>query len=179
MSSVNNDIKLTSSMEDYIEAIYNISKENKVVRVKDIARKLDVKMPSVTSMIKLLGERGLLVYEKYGYLELTKKGKLIGSGVDEKHKVLREFLVEILRIDYEQADKDACGMEHNISSTTLKALVDFLEFIKHCPWSKPLWLDHFDEYRTGNLFENREKCLKHMKDIVANLTGVINKVTNE
>jgi len=74
--NVNNILKkpLTPAMEDYLEAIFNLSKEKRVVRVKDIAKRLDVKMPTVTSMLKTLSKRELIDYEKYEYLELTKKG---------------------------------------------------------------------------------------------------------
>lgn len=55
---------LTSVMEDYLETIFNLEIDKKVVRVKDIAGRLKVKMPSVTSMLKTLSERGLVNYEK-------------------------------------------------------------------------------------------------------------------
>ena len=65
---------LTPAMENYLEAIFNLGKEKRVVRVKDIAKRLGVKMPTVTNMLKTLSGRGLIEYEKYEYLELTKNG---------------------------------------------------------------------------------------------------------
>ena len=56
---------ITPTMEDYLEAIFNLSKEKGAIRVRDIARKLDVKMPTVTNMLKTLSEGGLIDYEKY------------------------------------------------------------------------------------------------------------------
>jgi len=50
-------------MEDYLEAIYDLNKDKKVIRVKDIAKRLDVKMPTV-SVLRTLNERGLVNYEK-------------------------------------------------------------------------------------------------------------------
>ena len=69
---------LTSVMEDYLEAIFDLDKQKKVVRVKDIAKRLNVKMPTVTSMLKTLSKRELVHYEKYEYVEPTEKG--YGSG---------------------------------------------------------------------------------------------------
>jgi len=49
---------LTSVMEDYLEAIFDLDQEKKFIRVKDIAKRMDVKMPTVSSMLKTLNERG-------------------------------------------------------------------------------------------------------------------------
>ncbi|MEA1901135.1 MAG: metal-dependent transcriptional regulator [Thermodesulfobacteriota bacterium] len=72
---------LTPAMEDYLEAIFNLGKEKRVVRVKDIAKRLGVKMPTVTSMLNTLSKRELIDYEKYEYLELTKKGIDVGKEI--------------------------------------------------------------------------------------------------
>ncbi len=56
---------LTSVMEDYLEAIFDLDRNKSFVRVKDIAQKMDIKMPTVSSMLKSLKDRGLVNYEKY------------------------------------------------------------------------------------------------------------------
>ena len=56
---------LTPTMEDYLELIYNLGKDTKVVRVRDIAKGMNVKMPSVTSMLNTLGKKDLINHEKY------------------------------------------------------------------------------------------------------------------
>jgi len=72
-------------MENYLEAIFNLAKEKRVVRVRDIAKRLGVKMPTVSNMLKTLSDKGLIDYEKYEYLELTGKGSGIGSDIDQRH----------------------------------------------------------------------------------------------
>ncbi|NJL60436.1 MAG: metal-dependent transcriptional regulator [Desulfobacteraceae bacterium] len=124
---------LTSVMEDYLEAIYDLDKDQKVVRVRDIAKKMDVKMPSVTSMLKTLNERKLVHYEKYEYVELTEHGAAIGREIRQRHEIIRKFLTEILQIDFKTADEDACKIEHTLSPSTLDRLTDFIEFIQICP----------------------------------------------
>jgi len=153
--------KLTPTMEDYLEAIYNISQEKKVVRVKDIAKRLGVKMPTVTSMLKTLGEKGMIDHEKYEYLELTGKGSDIGSEIDQRHQILKTFLTDILKIDHDQADKDACKMEHAVSPATLESIVEFMAFIENCPRGGNDWLELFNEYRKHGA--PRDKCLERMK----------------
>ncbi len=138
---------LTSVMEDYLEAIYDLDKDQKVVRVRDIARKMDVKMPSVTSMLKTLNERKLVHYEKYEYVELTEHGADIGREIRQRHEIIRKFLTEILQIDFKTADEDACKIEHTLSPSTLDRLTDFIEFIQICPMGEDR-INHFEEYRS-------------------------------
>ena len=138
---------LTSVMEDYLEAIFDLDKEKKVVRVKDIAKRLDVKMPTVTSMLKNLSKRRLVHYEKYEYVELTDKGSEVGGEVHRKHMILRRFLTDVLNIDLNTADKEACKMEHALSVGTLDSMTDFMAFIQACPRVGEDWLERFEEYR--------------------------------
>ena len=152
---------LTPTMEDYLEAIYHISQEKRVVRVKDIAEILGVKMPTVTNMLKTLSEKGMIDHEKYEYLELTGKGSHIASEIDQRHQTLKSFLTDILKIDQDQADEDACKMEHSVSPITLERMVEFMEFVEHCPRGGMDWLSYFTEY--AKYGKSKEKCLERMK----------------
>ena len=153
---------LTPAMEDYLEAIFNLGEEKRVVRVKDIARRLGVKMPTVTNMLKTLSERDYIDYEKYEYIELTDEGADMGREIHRRHRVLRGFLTDILNINPETADEEACRMEHAISTETLERFVEFMEFVQSCPRAGANWLDRFEEYRVRGL--DRARCLEHMKD---------------
>jgi DtxR family Mn-dependent transcriptional regulator len=144
---------LTSVMEDYLEAIYDLEKDHKVVRVRDIAKKMDVKMPSVTSMLKTLNGRNLVHYEKYEYVELTNQGANIGREMRQRHEIIRKFLTEILQIDFKTADEDACKIEHTLSPLTLDSLTDFIEFIQTYPMGGELF-KHFEEYRSRKSVKN-------------------------
>ncbi len=161
---------ITPTMEDYLETIFNLSKEKRVVRVRDIAKRLEVKMPTVTNMLKTLSERELIDYEKYEYLELTDKGSEVGSEVNRRHHVLRGFLTDILSIEPDRADEEACKMEHAVSASTLDRFIEFMEFIQSCPRAGANWLDRFEEYRLEG--RDEEKCLEHMKEFaVSSRTG--------
>jgi len=150
---------LTSTMEDYLEAIFDLDKDKKVVRVRDIARRLDVKMPTVTSMLRTLNDRGLVHYEKYEYVELTDTGAGVGREMRRRHQMLYRFLTDILKIDTKTADDEACKMEHTLSLATLESLTDFMEFIQACPRAGESWLHYFEEFRRiGHKPESCEAC---------------------
>jgi len=152
---------LTSAMEDYIEAIYNIRLKKRVVRVKDIAKRLNVKMPTVTNMLNTLSKRGLIDYQKYEYLELTRKGIKVGKEIKKKHTILRQFLVDILKVDPIIADQEACKMEHGIGIKTLDSLISFMDFIQECPRAGASWLEQFDLFRKNN--DKPYNCLTSIK----------------
>jgi len=77
------DTKLSSNMEDYLEAIAVLKKETGVARVKDIGNLLNVKNPSVNSALNILSDAGLVVHERYGYADLTEDGKKVANNVIE------------------------------------------------------------------------------------------------
>lgn len=143
---------LTSVMEDYLEAIFDLDREKKVVRVRDIAGKLDVKMPTVTSMLKTLSGRGMVHYEKYEYVELTARGSKVGREIHRRHEALYRFLRDILNVPPKTADDEACKMEHALSGGTLERLTKFMAFIQQCSQNGESWLRMFETFKkTGNI----------------------------
>lgn len=142
---------LTPVIEDYLETIYDLDREKKAVRVKDIARRMSVKMPTVTSMLKNLDDRGLVHYEKYEHVQLTEHGAHIGKEIRERHEVIFRFLTQILKVEEETANEEACRMEHTLSPGTLDNLTDFMKFIQSCPRTGESWLQHYEEFRSHGL----------------------------
>ncbi len=109
---------MTQSLEDYLETIYILIGEDKPAQVRDVAKLLDVKMPSVVKAIHELKKLGLVTQEPYANIELTEKGKRVARLVLNRHKLLRSFLMK-LGVSRKAADKDACLMEHILSAETL------------------------------------------------------------
>lgn len=147
--------ELSETEEDYLRSIYELSLENRYATVSEIARKLGVRPPSVTDMMKKLGDEGYIVYRPYKPIILTEKGKKVAENISHKHSVLRNFL-KIIGIDEDIAEEDACGIEHHLHPETIDRLTKFVEFVEKMP-KHPRWLEHFEEYlRTGKL---PEECL--------------------
>lgn len=120
--------ELTSSYEDYIEAIYDLSlKGNGSVRSVDVANELGFSKASVARATKNLREQGYIEQERYGEITLTEKGTEYGKRVLRRHQVLRGFLIDILGVDKETANAEACEMEHTISQDTMDKWADWYE----------------------------------------------------
>ena len=115
-------LKLTSHMEDYLEAISFCADERGVSRVSDIRNMLGVKTPSVTGAIKALAEAGYVEHEPYSGIVLTAKGRRAAEDVKKRHAILSRFLTQVLGVNPKTADIDACKMEHAVSKETLEKL---------------------------------------------------------
>lgn len=122
---------LTSSMEDYLEMIYRICKEEGYARVNQLAEMLNVRPPSTTKVIQKLNELGLVDYEKYGIIQLTEEGKSIGGFLLKRHEIIEEFL-RILGIE-ETRLKDTEMIEHDVSLNALKSIYVLNEFLSGNP----------------------------------------------
>ncbi len=132
---------LSSSLEDYLEAIYGIVQQKQVARAKDIAQKLDVKGSSVTGALRSLAREHLINYAPYDLITLTAEGEKIATDVFHRHTVLREFFIRVLGVDAATAEESACGMEHAVSAVILERLTKFVKFIETCPQASIKWID--------------------------------------
>lgn len=145
------------SMEDYLEMIAMLREEGGVARVSQISQRLKVKMPSVTSALKKLSEKGLVEHERYGYVGLTSEGSEVAKEVIRRHKALSRFFAEALDIDQETAEEDACRIEHVISPLSLERVIKFIEFIEACPLEEPNFPKRYRYYLEHG--ELPEECL--------------------
>jgi len=123
------NIKLTPSLEDYLEAILQLEEKNRVARVKDIAEKLSVQMPSVTGALKNLKSKGMIEYEKNSFINLTDQGKVLAKAVLKKHTILLRFLEQTLFLAPEKAALEACRIEHSIDQETAKRLENLSSYL--------------------------------------------------
>lgn len=122
------EIKLTESIEDYIETIYLESqKHGKGVRITDLALRLNVSKASANDAVRKLKDLGYVEHERYGQIYLTETGTLRAVKVYEKHRIITEYLVKALNVSLVNAEKDACSIEHIISEETFDKMKAYLE----------------------------------------------------
>lgn len=117
---------LTSTQEDYLEAVLELTTVKAVTRNKDLADKLGVKRATVTRSIKALALKGLIDHETHGYITLTEKGKEIAVEITSRHNLLNHFFRDILELEKKEAEMIACRVEHIISG---EALAKFKAFV--------------------------------------------------
>ena len=108
---------LTSSMEDYLEAVLVLQQQKGYVRCVDVAELLDVKKPSVSRAVKELSKKKCLIKKDDGTLSLTEQGQQIY----EKHQFFTKRLVEA-GVPQDIAAQDAYKLEYVISEISFKKL---------------------------------------------------------
>ncbi|MHA1664451.1 MAG: metal-dependent transcriptional regulator [Candidatus Njordarchaeales archaeon] len=120
-------MEITRALEEYLKTIYILKqKGRKVVRVRDIAKKMNVKMSSVTDALKRLSREDLVEYQKREYVDLTKKGKRLAEKLYKRWTILFFFFSEVLGVSKDIANDDACKVEHTLSDQTINALKGFI-----------------------------------------------------
>lgn len=112
---------LSSSMEDYLEAILIIYNQHGNVRCVDIAVYLGVTKPSVSRAVKELSKSGHITKKADGTLSLTEQGLQLAEQIYEKHRFFTERLIAA-GVEPELAEKEACRMEHSISVESFQKL---------------------------------------------------------
>ena len=137
---------LTPNMEMYLKTIYEIVDGGSEPRVKTIADKLGVKMPSVTGALETLRGRGLVSHDRYGDVRLTVRGQRMAREVKVRNDLIHRFLLEVLKLPPATAARDACVLEHVVSPKTLERLESFLEFLDVCERGADETIAHFGEW---------------------------------
>ena len=117
---------LSESAEMMIKNINELASNGKRVRTSDLSSKTELKPASVTEMIQRLGEIGLVDYEPYHGVHLTKQGQHVADVIDHRFNILQRFLTEMLGVEKEEAAEVACRMEHILTRDVENRLSDFL-----------------------------------------------------
>ena len=122
--------KVSMSHEDYLEAIVMLGGTSTLpVRSVDIAAKLGVSKASVSKAVASLKASGMLNQPFYGDITLTEEGYEYGQAVLERHTMLTKFLVEAIGLDQEDAEEEACQMEHAISNESFEKWLAYFKSI--------------------------------------------------
>jgi DtxR family Mn-dependent transcriptional regulator len=157
---------LSESLEDYLETILALEQTYKVARVKDIAQKLGVLRGSVTGALKSLAEKELIHYEPYSFITLTRKGASIAREITRRHAVIKNFLKNVLLLDPEKAEENACRMEHVMDKMAIDRLVQFIEYVQYCPRTGEDWIQAFVKYYSKNEHD-KDNCRQCIDDCAA------------
>lgn len=120
---------LSASLEDYLEAIFNLEESSSVARCRDIADELGVSKASVTGALRLLKNKGLANYKPYDYVTLTKIGRQKAAQVANRHRIIKSFFVDILGVDSDEAQIAACKAEHALGGEIIGQILKFSEFV--------------------------------------------------
>ena len=123
----------SKSLEDYLKAIYILSRNGKSTSTTEIAEHFKIAPASVTEMLQKLAKKGYVRYSPYRGANLTRKGFQVAEKVTRKHRLLERFLHDVLRIREDKVHSEACEMEHALSDEAEESLCRFLKHPDLCP----------------------------------------------
>jgi len=145
-----NQEKLSASLEDYLEAIFNLLARKSAARSKDIAEQLKVTRASVTGALRMLAQKGLIHYEPYGVITLTEEGERLACRVVRRHQVLHSFFADVLGLEESVSQEAACRAEHTLGPEVIERLVVFIEFLGRCGGKGKDCVSEFENFRLRN-----------------------------
>jgi len=124
---------MSASTEEYLEALYYLSREREPVSTSALSRRLNIAPASVTEMMQKLAKMGYVNYSPYQGVTLTPKGYRSAEKMTRKHRLLERFLYDVLKIKKDSVHKEACEMEHALSDGTARAMCQYLNSPYICP----------------------------------------------
>ncbi len=137
---------LSASLEDYLEAILNLTRESNVARSRDIAELLGVSRSSVTGALRVLKKKGLANYKPYDYVTLTESGRIAAAEIANKHNILKSFFVNVLGVESDVAQQAACKAEHSLGPGIIEKLLCFIEFVTQSSKNGCDLVDEFQKF---------------------------------
>ena len=124
--------------ENYLKALFNLSRDLGEVNVKELSKSLSIKMPSVTSMMKKMAEKGLVNYESYKPVKLTPKGEMEAALIIRKHRLTEMFLVEKMGFRWDEVHDIAEQIEHVKAPAFFLKMDELLGNPKFDPHGSPI-----------------------------------------
>lgn len=188
---------LSPEMEDYLETIASLFRIHGEARVTDIAERLSISKAGVTQALRSLAAKGLVDYRPYVSPTLTESGKRVAERVQHRHDVLKRFLSEVLLVDSELAEANACRLEHAVDRSVLERLAHFMDFVQRCPRGGSKWIRGYehscdpdketetcercmvmaiDEYRNKHHMQPTEEAIMTLAELKPGETGRIVRV---
>lgn len=129
---------MTTAEENYLKAIYKLSKSGDLVSTNNIASEMSTSAASVTDMIKRLADKKVIIYEKYKGVELSEKGRLKATEMVRNHRLWEVFLVEKLNFTWDEVHDIAEQLEHIKSSDLIRRLEEYLGHPSFDPHGDPI-----------------------------------------
>lgn len=130
--------ELTASVEDYLKAIYTITRQGRPATTSEIARWLELSPPSVSGMVKRLSEQGLLEHQPYKGVHLTSKGRRVALTMLRRHRIIESYLVERLGYSWDSVHQEAERLEHAVSEVLIQRMADALGNPEFDPHGDPI-----------------------------------------
>ena len=124
--------------ENYLKAIFHLIDKDDTFTVNELSKILNIKMPSVNSMMKKFSQKNWVIYESYKPIKITALGKKEAAHVVRKHRLTEMFLVEKMGFGWEVVHEIAEQLEHIHSEIYFDKMDELLNYPKVDPHGEPI-----------------------------------------
>lgn len=128
----------TPTVEDYIAVIYGLLTDAKPVTASQIARRLDVSLPTVGATLQRMQRDGLVALKERRTIELTPEGNRLAESIARRHRLVERLLTDILGLGWEEVHEEAHRLEHAISPRLEARMSEVLRHPTTCPHGNPI-----------------------------------------
>lgn len=135
--------QLTATQEDYLAAIFRLARISGEARSNGIAGELGVTKSTVTTALKSLAARGLIIYKPYNPIRLTPEGREVGKRIAHRNFILNEFFGKVLQLPDSDAKATACRVEHAVSDDIVLQLGRFIFFLRESGLDMEHWQEKY------------------------------------
>lgn len=118
---------ITHSAAHHLLAVMQLRRERGYARVTDVAKFLNITTGSASTNLKSLRAKGLIEEDDNKFLVLSDRGALLAKAVIARKEIFKKFLTDVLNVEGEQAEIDACKTEHLLSHETSEKLMNFMQ----------------------------------------------------
>lgn len=136
MVSVSN---LPTTTQNYLKVIWGLQEwSDEAVTATDIARRMGLKLSTVSDAIRRLDEQGLVEHARYGRVTLTEQGCTHALAMVRRHRLIETFLIEVLHYRWDEVHEEAEHLEHSVSDMLVDRIDDVLGHPRRDPHGDPI-----------------------------------------
>jgi len=132
----------SSTVENYLKAIYigtnSLDPPQRLLPMGQLATALNVTPGTATTMVKTLAESGLVHYEPYTGVSLTRAGRRLAGLVIRRHRLVELFLVQVMGMSWAEVHDEAEHLEHVVSERLIDRIDEMLGRPTHDPHGDPI-----------------------------------------
>ncbi|MGH7495613.1 MAG: metal-dependent transcriptional regulator [bacterium] len=140
---------ISHSAAHHLMAIDGLIRSHGYARVSDVAKALSITRGSASITLKALKEKGLVEEDENKFLHLSEVGTTLAQKIESSRIILIKFMKDVLHVSAEQAEIDACKMEHLISGETGEHMLTFLKFLFSGDERSRAYLNAFQNYKNA------------------------------
>lgn len=128
----------TATTEEYLETIYMMAAESRVVKGARLAEIIGVSRPTVTATLRRMTRDGLIQQNAKKEVELTRKGYAVADRLQRRHRIIERWLTDVLGFDWAKSDAESHRLEHVFSDEVVDRLNELLGRPETCPHGNPI-----------------------------------------